>query len=121
MLTLLVGALSAAGACTRYALDRLVQARYGGRFPLGTLVVNVTGSFLFALVAGLGERHGLDPAAVLLVTAGFCSGYTTWSTWVWESVALVDEGRVGRAGLNVVGSLAAGLAAAVAGYALAAV
>jgi CrcB protein len=90
--------------------------------PYGTFVVNMTGSLFLGLVAGLAAHHGLPGRAHLVLGTGFAGGYTTLSTWAWESVALTlggNGGSVARAALYVVGSLAAGLAAAAAGLGLA--
>jgi fluoride exporter len=107
------------GAVARYLLDLFVQHRTRGEFPLGTLLVNVSGSFLLGLVTGLAIHHGLPATATLVIGAGFAGGYTTLSTWAWETLALGETGAVRAAALNVIGSFAAGLAAAGGGLGLA--
>lgn len=122
MLTLLVSLAAGAGAVSRYLVDRTVQRRTRGGLPFGTFAVNVTGSFFLGLVVGLAAHHGLPSRALLVLGTGFAGGYTTLSTWAWESLALTLEdngGTPGHAALNVVGSLAFGLAAAAAGLGLA--
>jgi len=114
VLPLWVALAAGAGAVTRYVLDQLVARRLGADFPWGTLVVNTTGSFLLGLVAG-----SLSGSAAAVLGAGYAGGYTTLSTLVWETLALGEDGSSVAAGLNVVGSLALGLAAAGAGLALA--
>ena len=90
-------------------------------FPLGTLIVNVTGSLLLGLVTGLAIHHGLPTGPAVVLSAGFCSGYTTWSTFSYETLALAETGALLEAAGNIVGSVAAGLAAAAIGFALATV
>lgn len=119
MLTLAVALAAGAGAVARYVLDQVVQHRTGGTFPAGTLVVNVTGSLLLGLAVGMGLHHGLPTNATVIIGAGFAGGYTTFSTWVWESLALMESGEVGAAAANVAGSLVAGLLAAATGLGLA--
>jgi CrcB protein len=108
------------GAVARYILDRVVQHRHESAFPWGTLVVNVTGSLLLGLVTGLATRHHLADGAATVLSAGFCSGYTTWSTFAYESLVLAEQGSGRAAGLNVVVSFALGLGAAAVGLGLAA-
>lgn len=119
MVTLLVTVAAGLGAVTRYLVDRTVQRRAGGDFPYGTLLVNVTGSFLLGVVVGLAAHHGLGSTPGAVLGAGFAGGYTTLSTWAWESLALAETGAGGAAALNVVGSLALGLASAAAGLGVA--
>lgn len=119
MLVLAVSIAAGIGAVARYVLDQVVQYRTRAEFPAGTLLVNVTGSLLLGLVAGLAVHHGLPRTPTIVIGVGFAGGYTTFSTWVWESLALTEEGAVGEAVANIVGSFAAGLAAAAAGLGLA--
>lgn len=119
ILVLLVGAVSGFGAVARYALDTGITRRYGGRFPLGTLAVNVLGSLLLGLVTGLGVHQGFPTSPAVVLSAGFCSGFTTWSTYVWETLALVESDAALAAAANLLGSLSLGLAAAALGYGVA--
>jgi CrcB protein len=108
-LTILVVILGAAlGAPARYLLDRAVQARHGSLFPWGTFAVNVVGSFI------LGALAGASPSAwvTYLVGTGFCGALTTYSTFGYETVRLVQEGAARLALLNALASIAVGLAAA---------
>lgn len=116
---LLVGLLAGLGALARYATDQVVEHRHDSVFPLGTLTVNVTGSLLLGLVTGLSTHHGLPDGTAVALSAGFCSGFTTWSTFAYETLALVETRARLEAVGNVVVSLAAGLAAAAAGLGLA--
>ena len=119
MIALAVALAAGVGAACRYLLDEVVSHRTEGAFPYGTFSVNVTGSFLLALVVGLGVRHHLGGDAVAVLGAGFAGGYTTLSTWAWESLELAREGAARVALGNVALSLAAGLLAAAAGLGLA--
>jgi len=119
MLSLAVALAAGVGAVARYALDQLVQHRTGGTFPAGTLLVNLTGSVLLGLTVGLGLHHGLPKTPTVVLGVGFAGGYTTFSTWVWESLALTESRELGQAVTNVAGSVAAGLLSAAAGLGLA--
>lgn len=118
MLWLAVTLAAGAGAVTRYVADVLVQHRTHAEFPLGTLAVNLTGSLLLGVVTGLALHHGLPADPTVVLGVGFAGGYTTFSTWVWESLALSEGGDWAEAAVNVVGSFAAGLAVAAAGLGL---
>jgi CrcB protein len=112
VLLVLVG--GGAGAIARFALDATVQARRLGEFPLGTLAVNLGGSFLLGVLVGLSISHR---AMVILGTATLGS-YTTFSTWMLETHRPAEDGEVQLAWLNVGVSLVAGLGAAALGKAL---
>jgi CrcB protein len=118
-LAVLVGVAAAFGAVARYLVDLLVQSWHDAELPWGTFAVNVTGSFVLALASGLATHHGLNGDTAVVLTAGLAGGYTTWSTLMWESAALATDDSLIAATVNVAGSLAAGLLAAAAGYALA--
>ncbi len=115
MLPLAVAVAAGCGAVLRYVVDQVVAHRTRGGFPFGTLVVNVTGSLLLGVVAGLAVHHGLPRVPTVVVGTGLAGGYTTLSTWAWESLALAETGELLGAGVNVLGSVAAGLAAAAVG------
>jgi CrcB protein len=93
------------GAVARFVLDGLVRSRVASWFPVGTVVVNVTGSFVLGLVTGLALAHVVPEEMRLVVGTGFCGGYTTFSTASFETVRLVEQRRVGAALLNGVGTL----------------
>ena len=102
---------SAIGGLARYLLATLIQQRAGATFPLGTLVVNVTGSFLL----GLFWRYAIGGEAIspemrALLTTGFCGGYTTFSTFTYETAVLLEDGEFLRASANVVLSILLSLA-----------
>jgi len=119
LLALGVGALAGVGAVCRYVVDRVISHRHDGDFPWGTLVINVVGSFLLGLATGLATHHGLSIGAATIIGSGFCAGFTTFSTWAWETVALSEAGAFLAASLNVVASLVVGLLAAAGGFWLA--
>jgi CrcB protein len=119
MLTLAVGVAAAVGAACRYLLDQIVQHQHDQTFPWGTFVINVSGSLLLGLVTGLSIHHGLPKVPTTVIGVGFAGGYTTWSTYMWESLALAETGALYEASVNVLGSLVVGLAAAAAGFGLA--
>ncbi len=105
----LAGAL---GALARYAVDGLVLRRGAGAFPWGTFAVNVSGSFLVGLAfVLLTERMAVSPWLRSALTIGFIGSYTTFSTLSLETYRLAEDGAWGLAAANVVGSMAAGLAA----------
>jgi fluoride exporter len=119
MLSLWVSLAAGSGAVARYLLDQAVSSRRPGRFPAGTFGVNISGSFVLGLSTGLVLHHGLGGDAAAVVGAGFAGGYTTFSTWAWECLALVETGTPRIAAAYGVGSLVAGLAAAAVGLGLA--
>lgn len=109
---LLIAVGGALGALSRYAVDRAVQAAVG-QTVLGIFIVNVTGSFLLGLFVGASAADGGAPSgARLLAAVGFLGSYTTFSTLMVAGVQSAEGGELGRAALNVAGSVAAGLAAA---------
>ena len=113
-------AAGAVGVTARYMLDGAVLDRTDGAFPWGTFVVNVTGSFLLGFLTGLGLSHAFPKAPRLVLGTGFCGAYTTFSTFTFESVRLLEEGAANAAVRNAVGTLVAGSFAAALGLAVAA-
>jgi CrcB protein len=116
----LVGVIiaGAVGAVARYVIDGAVHERWAPRVPIGTLLVNVLGSFVLGVLTGAVLYHQPDPAIRTVVGTGFCGALTTWSTLSWETVRLVDEGAPAAAALAMLGGLASSLAAAALGIAL---
>ncbi len=115
-----IAAGSALGGASRYLLGGLVQRAGDTGFPLGTLVVNITGSFLL----GLFLRYAVDTPTITpewraFLTVGFCGGYTTFSTFSYETVALMEDGEWTRAGFYVGLSLFVALVATLLGFAVA--
>jgi CrcB protein len=115
---LLVCAGAAVGAPARYLTDRAVQSRHDSLMPWGTLAVNVIGSLVLGLVTGLTVAHDLPEAVTLGVGTGFCGALTTYSTFSYETLRLLESRAVLVALANVGVSLVAGLAAALGGYAV---
>jgi CrcB protein len=115
LLVFLGGAL---GAPLRYLVDKAVQGRHDSVFPWGTLTVNLVGCFVLGALTGAAAAHGLPRDWVLLLGTGFCGGLTTFSTFGYETVRLLEDGSLAEAGLNAVGSLVLGLGAAAGGYVL---
>jgi CrcB protein len=106
----LVGIGGAVGSVLRYYLGRWVDARAGGlAFPWGTFAVNVSGSFVLGVVALLFVERLPDYRwASLLLGTGLCGGFTTFSTFEWETFQLVRDGSLGLALANIAGSVAFG-------------
>ena len=119
MQLVLVGLGGFAGAVLRWLVDGWVSERNPTAFPFGTLVINLTGSFLLgALFAWVIERDVLPPDVRLPLMVGFLGAYTTFSTFMLESWRLVEEGAYGLAAANLAGSVVLGLVAVVAGLAV---
>jgi fluoride exporter len=118
-LGLAVALLAGVGAVARYVLDSVVQRHHRSTFPLGTMVININGSFVLGLITGLATHQGLGSRTALIVGIGFCGGFTTFSTWMWESLVLTRANAVRAAAVNMFGTIALGLVAAAAGLGLA--
>ncbi|HEY3873597.1 MAG TPA: fluoride efflux transporter CrcB [Actinocrinis sp.] len=119
MILALAVALGAAfGAVARYLVDRAVAWRRDSVFPAGTWVINITGSFILGLLTGLATQHVLPGDALVILGTGVCGGYTTFSTYSFESLRLMEDGAGLVAVANLAGSIAAGLAAAALGLGL---
>jgi CrcB protein len=111
---------SAAGGVARYLLGGAVQRLAGTSFPAGTLTVNVTGSLLLGVFARLVlTAPGLTPEMRALLTIGFCGGYTTFSTFSFDVLNLLERGQVTRAALYVSASVLLSVGAMMAGFAIA--
>lgn len=118
---LLVVAGSSVGAPLRYLTDLFVQSRHDSVFPWGTLSVNAAGSLVLGVVAGTVSVGGGPSWLLPLLGTGFCGALTTFSTFGYETVRLVEDGAVLEAGLNVMASVGIGLVACVGGWSLATV
>lgn len=116
---LLVFVGGALGASLRYVADRWVQARHRLRFPLGTLAVNLVGSFVLGVVAGGVAHAGWPDRVQAFVGTGLCGGLTTFSTFSVETVALLAGRLTIRAIGYVILSVGFGVALAAVGWALA--
>ena len=113
-----VGLGGALGSMLRYAIGLWLNQQGNGAFPLGTFAVNIVGSFLIALVYGLAMQGQLHANWRLFLTTGFCGGFTTFSTFSYENMQLLQSGAWGQFGLYTGLSVACGLLAAAGGLAL---
>ena len=113
-LVLVLAVLGGAGAVLRFTLDSIVQGQTTAEFPAGTLAVNLVGSFGLGLLVGAGGGGDL----LLLGGTGLLGSFTTFSTWVFETQRLAEDGAVIPGGLNLAVSLVAGLGLAALGRAL---
>lgn len=106
------------GAPSRYLLDRAISTRIESDLPWGTFAINITGSLLLGFLTGLSINGNLPLIDKDLLGTGFCGAYTTFSTFTYETVRLLEDGRILDAIGNVAVSVAAGLGAAAAGLAI---
>ena len=114
----LVAVAGGVGAVLRFVLDGAVRQVLGGRWPWGTALINVSGSFLLGLLTGLAGR-ALPPELLLVLGTGLLGGYTTFSTASVETVRLLQQRRVVASLTSGLGVLAVTIAAALLGLALA--
>ena len=101
------------GSLMRYGLSLVIGSR---GFPLATLAANVAGCFLIGCFGAVGARFSWSETTRLLLTTGLCGGFTTFSTFSKESLALLEGGDYGMFALYVAGSVGLGIAAAALGY-----
>lgn len=111
---------AAAGGVSRYYLAGFIQQRAGSEFPLGTLVINITGSFLLGFIMRYAVQTDMISGATrALLTTGFCGGYTTFSAFTYETALMMDDGEYGRAALYVGASVVTGIVGLYLGFAAA--
>ena len=111
---------AALGGVSRYYVASALQQRLGVTFPWGTLAVNVSGSLLLGvLIRYAFATPSMSVELRALLTTGFCGGYTTFSTYSYETAALLEDGQYSRAGLYATASVLVALAATFAGFMLA--
>ena len=108
----------ALGTAARWQLSHWFPTPAGG-IPWVTLGINVVGSFILGLLARYFLTHATSPAVVAAMTVGLCGGFTTFSAFSWETLALLQNGEMARAGMNVIANVTACIIAAAAGVWLA--
>jgi fluoride exporter len=113
-----VGLAGSVGAVARFAADASVRARLDTRVPVGTIAINVSGSLLLGILTGLVVFDHVASTVALVAGTGFCGGFTTFSTTSFETVRLLQEGRLREAGINVGVTVVGAVSAAAAGMAL---
>ena len=120
LIWLYVAVGSAMGGVSRYVIGTAVQQRFGLAFPVGTLLVNITGSLLlgFILRFALGGTQ-ISPETRVFLTTGFCGGYTTFSTFSYDTAVMFESGQYRRAVVYVTLSVVLSVLATFAGFALA--
>ena len=119
MTALLVVLGAAVGAPLRYLVDRAVQAKHDSVFPWGTFTVNVAGSFILGVLIKGTAAHAVPGTVNALLGTGLCGALTTYSTFGYETIRLLEERVRAYAVLNVAASIVAGLGAAFCGIAVA--
>jgi fluoride exporter len=116
---LLIGMAGGIGSIARFLCQKYAQAWYPQSFPYGTLIVNVLGCFLIGVFYGLSEKGNiLTPEWRLMLTTGFCGGFTTFSSFAYENVTLMKNGDFLYVGLYTASSVILGIAATFAGITL---
>jgi CrcB protein len=111
---------AAVGAPLRYLVDGAIAERAEGVFPWGTFVINASGSLVLGVLTGLSLYHAFPKVSKVILGTGFCGAYTTFSTFTYETVELLEEGALNEAARNALGTLIVGAGAAALGLALAA-
>ena len=112
---LLIAIGGALGTLARYGTTSALQP-ISSRFPWGTLAVNLLGCFVIGLLQGVAERGLLAPQYRVPMLVGFLGGYTTFSTFGWETASFLQDGQFVRAGLNVLGNNVIGVVLVMLGY-----
>jgi len=113
---LLIAVMGALGTLARYGLQGVVQYRSGSEFPYGTLVVNLSGCLLLGFLGQLTlNRMVISPEWRIAMTIGFFGGYTTFSTFGWETAKMLQDGEWTHAAAYISASLVAGLLLTLAG------
>ena len=116
----LIAIFGAVGTLARYGLQGLVQIRVASTFPYGTLLINLTGCFLLGVIGQFTlNRMVLSPDWRVAIAVGFFGGYTTFSSFGWETAKMLEDGEWARATAYVAASVVAGLLLSVGGIRLA--
>ena len=120
MRLILIGLFGAVGTLARYGLQGVVQIRTGNTFPYGTLLVNLTGCFFLGMIGQFTlNRLVISPDWRVAIAVGFFGGYTTFSSFGWETAKMLEDGEWLRVTTYVTVSVVAGLLLSVAGIRLA--
>jgi CrcB protein len=117
MTVLLVTIAGGIGSGARYLIGQWALAQFGPRFPYGTMIVNLAGCFALGVVAQLAASSMWSPETRAALTAGFLGGFTTYSSFNQETIAMFASGASGAALANIAFTLAGGLAAGLLGAA----
>ncbi len=113
---LLVAIGSCIGGVSRFLCQQFVQKHFPSSIPLGTLSVNIIGCFIIGVIYGLANKNDiLSPELRMFIATGFCGGYTTFSSFAYENISLIQEGEFYYTGLYILLSLIIGFAAVYAG------
>jgi CrcB protein len=116
----LVALGGALGSVSRFLLGPAIQRALNATFPVGTLLINVVGSLILGFLLGLAaEGVDVSPETRAFVAVGFCGGFTTFSTFSYEAIRLLEDGEGSRAALYILASVVLSLAAAFVGLAAA--
>lgn len=115
MITLWIAAFGGFGAVLRFVSDGMIRTVLGRKFPWGTLIINVTGSFILGLMTGLVVHEQVGHSTLLIIGTGFCGGFTTFSTAIFEAVRLIEERRYGAVLVQIGGNAILSLSAAALG------
>jgi len=92
-LIILIGIGSFFGGSSRYVLSQLVQSKFLSTYPFGTFTVNILGCLIIGIVFGLTDRFNLSPEWRLFLATGFCGGFTTFSSFSFETMAMLRQGQ----------------------------
>lgn len=118
LLPALVALAGGLGAVTRFVLDGLIRSRIKTAMPAGTMFINISGSLLLGLLAGLVIDMHAPPTLETILGTGFLGGYTTFSTASIETVRLIQSRRIGRGIISALGTMTLSIVAAAAGLAI---
>ena len=119
MITVLIAVFGGLGAVLRFVTDGTIRTILGRNFPWGTLIINVTGSFILGVLTGFVLHNEVSNNVLLIVGTGFCGGFTTFSTAMFEAVRLIEERRYNAVMLQTFGTAILSLSAAAIGLWLA--
>jgi len=118
MIPLWISIAGGTGAVARFITDGLIRTILGRRFPWGTLIINITGSFILGLITGAAMYDHGSVNLKLVVGTGFCGGFTTLSTASFEAVRLIEEKRYAGSLVQILGNCILAILGAFAGIAL---